>query len=174
MSVKPIFLIIVIHVVAACIVIYSLYKSDDSTENVSMNTWIEEYRRLSEELSRYADPINHKVFHVAGAHPLSENEEIFHDLYYYWNAALVNSHDVFGYVHYIIEHKHDFEAIGAHGTLQALEGLMPFYLEQQTLSSDEAENYWHLSKEQRSNAENMADDVLPFAELLLRFAHNHL
>ena len=94
---------------------------------------------------------------------------------YYWDAALVNNADVFGYVQFIIEHQTDFAAIGADGTLRALDQLMPFYREQQEIK-DESEKgaYWHRTKEKRASGEAFAEDVLEFARLLLQYAQKNL
>jgi hypothetical protein len=76
---------------------------------------------------------------------------------------------------FIIQHRQDFEAIGAHGTLQACEELMPFYQEQQRLSSQQAKgDYWWKTREQRGPAEEHAEDMNPFSRLLLAFAEKHL
>jgi hypothetical protein len=88
---------------------------------------------------------------------------------------LINNGDVFGYIPFILEHREQFEAIGAHGTLQACDELMPFYQAQQQLSSqDEKGDYWWETCEERDPAESKAEDVLPFGRLLLAFAGKHL
>lgn len=141
-----------------------------------LEDWFDEYRRLNNALRPYCDRICAKECErTAQRCTLSERERLFSDLCYYWEAALVNNGDVFGYVQFIIEHQTDFAAIGADGTLRALDRLMPFYREQQEIL-DESEKgaYWHRTKEKRASAEAFAEDVLEFARLLLRYAQKDL
>src|ERR1700722_16624928 len=127
----------------------------------SLDEWIAEYTRLDSALGMYIDCM------PCGAQELAEPERLFSDLVYYWSAALVNNGDVFGYVHFIIEHKGDFVAIGAEGTLKAMAFLMPYYRQQQELKSDiEKGKYWWRTKDERAPTEALAEGVHEFARLL--------
>src|ERR1700693_6198485 len=100
--------------------------------NAGNQGWWDEYRELSDCLQGYGNQIAPK--RRAGANQQSsrtEPERLFWDLWFFWNAALVNSGDLFSWLGYIRDHKDDLAAIGAAGTLEAIDRLMPFYLEQQ-------------------------------------------
>lgn len=117
---------------------------------------VDDYARLSPALRAYCDPIAAKVFRGAGATSLTEAERLFFDLYYYLEAALVNNGDVFGYTRFITEHRADFATVGAHGTLKAIEELMPFYREQQQLKdATEKGAYWWRTRDERAGAESL-------------------
>jgi hypothetical protein len=137
-----------------------------------MRELMNEYDRLSDALEPYRLRLLAKEDR---SEPLSPAERTFEALWYYWSAALVNNGDVFSYVPFIIEHREEFEAIGAHGTLRACEELMPFYQEQQRLATDQEKGqYWWKTREERRQAEDHAEDMNPFARLLLAFAEKHL
>jgi hypothetical protein len=106
---------------------------------------------------------------------LREAARVFSDLYYYWSAAIVNSGDVFGYLPFIIEHKADFVAVGAHGTLKALKKLIPFYRQQQKLRDEkERSEYAWRNKAKLAPGEALAEGVHEFARLLLAYALKNL
>jgi hypothetical protein len=127
----------------------------------SNDEWFKEYRRLTFAIKRFF--------------ALREPLRILEDLDYYWNAALINSGDVFGYMHFIIEHQADFEAIGAKGTLDAMVKLRPFYRQQQKLADHgEKHDYWRRTRDERAAAEELAEGVHEFGRLLLAFAEKNL
>ena len=101
-------------------------------------------------------------------------ESQFNSLSYFWDAAIINEGDIFGYMEYMIEHRPDLEAIGAVGCLAAIDKLMPFFQEQQKLESDSAKmDYWQRTRHERRSAEGLAEDVNDFGRLLLRFAEEN-
>ena len=138
--------------------------------------WWIEYRRLSDALSAYGDPIAPKYRGDADAkNSLTEPERLFLDLWFYWDRALVNNGDMFSWLGFILGHKADLAAIGAAGTLEAIDRLMPFYLEQQQAENESARaEYWRRTKEEREPLEAIAEEVNEFAKLLLRYAQNNL
>jgi Txe/YoeB family toxin of Txe-Axe toxin-antitoxin module len=140
----------------------------------SLDEFLVEYRELNKALDPYYFKIYAKADEAA-PQPLSEAERVFFDLYGYWQAAIVNSGDTFGYVPFIIEHEADFVAVGAHETLKALTNLMPYYHEQQKLKSEiEKGAYSRRTKEERAAVENVAEDTIEFARLLLAYAEQNL
>lgn len=143
-------------------------------EDASLDTWMTEYRRVSDAILPYFDHLNQKVIRQSET-AFSERERIFYDLYLYWNAALVNNGDVFAHLGYVHEHAVDFALVNATGTLQALEGLLPYYLEQQQCADQVAagEYYWK-TKEARADVERLAEDTISFASLLLDYAQKNL
>jgi hypothetical protein len=142
---------------------------------VDVEKWLKDSIRLSEDLIHFLDQFSWKHdFQGAGSAPLTEAEDVLDTLYYFQEAALVNSADVFRYVPFMIAHKAKLEAIGAKGCLAALEKLMPFYEEQQKLGTQrEQDEYWVQTKSARESAERLAEDGNEFAELLLKYAHEH-
>src|SRR5262249_29077911 len=135
---------------------------------LSLKEWFDEYGRLSDALRPYCDRITPKMFGRNAPQKLTEPEHVFERLYYYWAAGLVNAGDVFGYVPFIVENKAAFIAVGASGTLDALEKLMPFYRQQQELKRDvQKGEYWWRTKEKRASAEALAEGVHEFARPLL-------
>jgi hypothetical protein len=132
----------------------------------SLDEWSDEYNRLRGSLRPFCNRIQLQQ-------ELSAAESLFSDLHYYWEAALVNSGDVFGYMSFIIDHKEHFAAIGADGTLKAVDELMPFY-RQQVLDESERGDYWWRTQEERAPAEALAEGVLEFARLLLAYANKNL
>jgi hypothetical protein len=141
----------------------------------ALDEWFKEYGRLCDGLEPYRSSIVPKVYGAGASQPLSEPESVFFNLYYYWGGALCNSGDVFGYVSYIIDHEADFVAIGAHGTIKALAGLMPHFREQEQLTDQtEKDEYWRRTRDERAAVEGIAEGVHEFARLLLAYAEKNL
>jgi hypothetical protein len=141
----------------------------------SLDEWSAEYDRLSAALEPYRQRIMSKLGRPDGPQELAEPEHVFERLDYYWSAALVNNGDVFGYLPFIIENKAAFIALGAGGTLRAVDQLMPFYVQQQELKDDvEKGQYWWRTKDERAPAEASAEGVHEFARLLLAYAERNL
>jgi hypothetical protein len=101
-------------------------------------------------------------------------ESTINNLRYFYEAALINSADIFGYLPFMVEHRRAFEAIGAKGCLAALDQLMPFYAEQQKLASEnEKRAYWDRTRAARASAEALAETPDQFGRLLLRYAQQN-
>jgi hypothetical protein len=141
----------------------------------SLDEWFAEYDRLNAALEPYRQRIVSKLSCPDGPQELAEPEHVFERLYYYWAAALVNNGDVFGYLPFIIENKAAFLAVGADGTLEALDRLTPFYRQQQKLKDDvEKGQCWWQTKDERAAAEALAEGVHELARLLLAYAERNL
>jgi hypothetical protein len=143
--------------------------------DASLQQWFDEHRRLRAEIRPYYDRIRAKQdSRGSWTSTPTDEEQVLDDLQYFYEAALVNNADVFGYLPYMIEHRSKFEAIGAHGCLAALDGLMPYYEEQQKLNTyDEKNEYWHRTKSDRRDIETLAEETNDFARLLLEFARKN-
>jgi hypothetical protein len=140
-----------------------------------MDPFLSEFLKADKPLRLYLVGINAIMHTTGGQAEATGPEAVVSDLYYYWSAALVNAGDVFSYLPFIIEHKQDFAAIGAHGTLKALEALMPFYTEQQELEDiNEQHAYAGRMRDQLDAAQEAAEDVQDFARLLLAYARENL
>jgi len=138
-----------------------------------LDEWEAEYDRLSKALEPYRRRIHQKFFTVQPVQ-VTDAEKRIADLDGFC-AMLANSFDIFGSVYYIIENKAAFVEIGATGVLKALDALMPFYLEQQKLSSEEEKRrFWRETRDERASAENLSEGMNQFAELLLAYAVKHL
>ena len=154
---------------------YFLYQQSAARRASSMDPlvdqWFAEWRRLEAAVEPYRLRILAKE---SKGSKLNKEEDVFWNLYYFWQAALINNGDVFGYVAFIIEQKAAFEAVDAKGCLAALEKLMPFYTEQQKLATKEEKNaYWHRTKEARQSAEALAEETNVFGALLLEYAEKN-
>jgi hypothetical protein len=86
---------------------------------------------------------------------------------------MANNDDFFGYLHFVIENRHQFEAIGARGCLAAVESLMPVYEVQNKLDESERGEYWHRTWEDRKPAEALAEDSWQFGRLLLTYVRTN-
>jgi hypothetical protein len=140
----------------------------------SVEQWFEEYQRLEAELRPFLNRIAAKRDGANWKSQPTEPEEVLDSLSYFYEAALVNNGDVFGYAGYVIEHKRAFELVGARGCLAALEQLMPFYEAQQKLTTFEQKGeYWHETRSARASAEGLAEEPLEFARLMLAYARKH-
>lgn len=141
----------------------------------SLDEWFAEYDRLRAALEPYRRRIVSQLGRRNGLQELTQPEHVFERLYYYWAATLVNNNDVFGYLSFIIENKAAFLAVGADGTLKALDKLMPFYRHWQKLKDDvERGDYWWRTKDERAPAEALAEGVHELARLLLAYAERNL
>lgn len=143
-------------------------------DDQSRDEWMKEYDRLSDALEPYRSRTVQKAFGPGATEPLTEQERVFFDLWFYWSAGLVNAGDVFGHIPFIIEHEADFKAVGAVATLRALEELMPYYREQQRCPENERGEYWWRTKDERADVEKLAEGVHEFARLLLAYANKNI
>jgi hypothetical protein len=142
----------------------------DETE-MTPEEWDEAYDRISDALAGYHDRVLAK--HDSGRPMTGPEETVFHCLGF-WYVANVNSGDIFGYLHLVIGHEKHFEAIGAKGTLEAKEKLLPLYREMMAKPSDEEQMaFWRETRERRQEDEDLAEDCVGFGQLLLDYALKH-
>jgi hypothetical protein len=139
--------------------------------------YMAEFRRLSDALYAYVDKIMPKKNQedLTKRKVLTKSERLFWDLCLYWDISYVTNGDMFSWLSLIVDHKRELAAIGANGTLEAMDRLMPFYLDARQ-SADYAascEHFWRTKKE-REPIEALAEDMNEFARLLLQYAQNHL
>jgi hypothetical protein len=103
--------------------------------------------------------------------PRQQAWEILRDFY---ESSIVNSGDLFSYLHVVYDHRDFFEQIGAHKTLKAAEELTSLYVQYSELNTaDEKGDFWHQTRNQRAPIEKEAEGMNEFAELLIRFAQAH-
>lgn len=143
------------------------------------------YRENSAKLRRFDSGIDQllraafgKDWLAAGseaeAEVLSPRQLGWRFLRHFYEASIVNSGDLFGYLHMVYERRELFEEIGANKTLKAAEELRPLYEEYAALPSDQGKgDFWHETRDQRAAIENEAEGMGEFAELLLQFAEAH-
>lgn len=150
-------------------------NSADPSRQESLEKWRKEYAELKNALNVYHDKLMDK-YDRSGRDAAAWNdvEKVLERLYYFWSAAIVNAGDIFGYMEFMIENKSGLEATGAKGCLAAIDKLMPYYQEQLILETDSQKNdYWHRTKLEREPAEDLAEDVIEFARLLLEYAEKN-
>ncbi len=136
--------------------------------------------RIEVEISIYQEEIERKWTDgggrgESGAYPgLSPAESLFVDMWYFWQACLVNSGDIAGYFEYMDEHQSDFMTLGASGCLEAIEGLRPHF---ERAVADGKIKEWHDGWRSRPSDIVAAEDLVfkeDFPALLLAFAKNNL
>jgi hypothetical protein len=107
-------------------------------------------------------------------HHLTQRQRDWRELRYFYEASIVNSGDLFGYLQMIYARPEMFEQIEAIKTLAAAEALRPLYdVYSQLPTEDEKNDYRHETNEQRQPIEGSAEDMFEFADLLIRFAERH-
>jgi hypothetical protein len=105
---------------------------------------------------------------------LTARQRDWRELRYFYEASIVNSGDLFGYLSIIYSRPELFEQIKAVKTLAAAEELKPLHdAYSQLPTEDERNDYWHETREQRQEIEDAAEDMCEFADLLIRFAECH-
>ncbi len=145
--------------------------SANVTKDDDFDAWWAEYTEVSDALDPYHDRI---IAQHGTGKPANEVEETLFICMSYWLTAIVNSGDIFGHLDYIIGHEHMFRAIGATETLATKEKLLPLYEEMQAKSTDEERNeFWHATKEEREDTEDLEEGAIEFAKLLLAYAQAH-
>ncbi len=105
---------------------------------------------------------------------LTPRQRDWRDLRYFYEASIVNSGDLFGYLSMVYSRPELFEQIGAVKTLAAAEDLKVLHDAYSQLPTDDERNkYRRETREQRKPIEQTAEDLLEFADLLIRFAERH-
>lgn len=105
---------------------------------------------------------------------LTQRQRDWQHLRFFFEAAIVCNADLFGYLGMIYSNPDAFRAIGATKTLEAAESLRCLFEEQQSLGSDEEKDaFWLRTEKQRLPIERTAEDMMEFADLLIRFAEAH-
>jgi hypothetical protein len=131
-----------------------------------------------DQLQEYADKIIGKIPGGArsnGAYAgMTVAESAFSDMWYFWQASIINSGDVAGYFSWLDARRADLEAIGAQGCLRALEALRPHY-EKAVKEGTEA-NWPKGDPDYRKLIESLEVPAFEddWEELLLSFAKTHL
>ena len=105
---------------------------------------------------------------------LTERQRNWRELRGFYEAAIVNSCDLFNYVGMVYDQRDLFAAIGATKTLAAADALLGLYEQQQQLpTQDQKDAFWHQTREGRQPIEDTAENILEFADLLIRYAEQH-
>lgn len=129
-------------------------------------------------LQAYADAVIGKIpegGRVNGSYPgMTVDESAFADMWYFWQSAIMNSGDVAGYFPWLDARRADLEAIGAKGSLSAVEALRPLY-EKAVLEGSEA-NWPKGDKDFRQLIESLEEPAFEddWEDLLLTFAQSKL
>lgn len=133
--------------------------------------WDAAYDRISADLDEYHDRL---VAKENSGQPMTEAEETVWHCLGFWLVANVNSGDIFGYLNMVIGHEKQFEAIGAKGTLEAKEKLLPLYREMMAKPTEQEQmDFWHATRERRKEDEDLAEGTVGFGQLLLDYAREH-
>lgn len=143
------------------------------------------YREKSARLRKFDSGIDHLLREALGkdwlaagsdaeAEVLSPRQRGWRVLRHFYEASIVNSGDLFGYLHMVYDHRELFEEIGAHKTLRAADDLRPLYEQYSGLPSDQEKgDFWHQTRDQRASLEGEAEGMGEFAGLLISFAEAH-
>ena len=131
-----------------------------------------------DQLQEYADTIGGKMpggDRINGSYAgMTVAESTFADMWFFWQAAIINSGDVAGYFSWLDARRADLEAIGAQGCLRALESLRPHY---ETAVSEGREANWPKGDPDfRQLIESLEEPAFEddWEELLLSFAQAKL
>lgn len=147
----------------------NLEWSDEELDQFS-----KDYDSLRDDLEPFVDRLFRNWDSRKGwLRPLTPEEQLFSDLRYFYNAAICNESAVFTYVDFMIEHREQLEAIGAHGCLAALDVLVPLYREMEKLPDEQHRAYRDRNRHDIEAGEALTEKILEFGRLLLRYANEN-
>ncbi|MEA3212294.1 MAG: hypothetical protein QOE70_5351 [Chthoniobacter sp.] len=93
----------------------------------------------------------------------------------YFQQSVANSGQMYTFVGYLLKHRSDLEEIGAVGCLKALEGLAPFYQEEQRMPEETMRReYRWKTQSAREAFETIGEDYDVLRELLINYANTTL
>jgi hypothetical protein len=164
-----------VRLIACALTAVTSSSCDNNPKNDGMNPF--GANSSYSQIQAYADAVSGKIGgdRVNGAYTgMTVDESTFADMWYFWQASIINSGDVASYFPWLDARRADLEAIGAQGCLRAVEDLRPHY--EKAISERSDSNWPNGDEDFRALIESLEEPAFEddWEALLLTFAQAKL